>query len=219
MTLSPSGSSDAVIPGDPERRRSILRAAIDTFARYGYRKTSMDDVARDAGLSRPGLYFLFSNKNDLFQAAVRQLLDDALEQTSTALQVPDQAIDICVADAIDKWLGRYVGPQSITDVGKLLETSQSQLGEMYSEYMTHCQELLASAIAEAVTRGDAELPDGATALDAATTAYAAANDLKHRVADRAEFTEHIRTAALLIIRPRRSRRYTERTHSTAIQRR
>lgn len=203
--MSRSGSSEAAIPGDPERRRSILSAAINTFARYGYRKTSMDDVARDADLSRPGLYFLFSSKEVLFQAAVQQLLDDALEQTSTALQIPDQAIDIRVANAIDKWLGHYVGPQSVTDVGKLLENSQSQLGEMYSEYMTGCQELLASAITEAVMHGDAELPDGATALDAATTAYAAANDLKHRVIDRAEFTERTRTSALLILRPRRSR--------------
>jgi AcrR family transcriptional regulator len=35
-----------------ERRAALLAAAAEVFARYGYRKASMDDVARAAGLSR-----------------------------------------------------------------------------------------------------------------------------------------------------------------------
>jgi hypothetical protein len=39
---------------------------------------------------------------------------------------------------------------------------------------------IAEAIAEAIARREAELPSDATALDAAATVYAAANDWKHR---------------------------------------
>jgi AcrR family transcriptional regulator len=43
--------------GDIPRRADVLDAAWRTFTRYGYRKTSMDDVAAEAEISRPGLYF------------------------------------------------------------------------------------------------------------------------------------------------------------------
>jgi hypothetical protein len=72
---------------------------------------------------------------------------------------------------------------------------------MYANYIEACHSLLAEAITEAIARGEAELPRGATALDAAATVYAAANDWKHRSDDRAEFAGHVRTSALLVVRP------------------
>jgi AcrR family transcriptional regulator len=53
-----------------ERRAALLAAAAEVFARYGYRKASMDDVARAAGLSRQGLYLHYPTKDALFKAAV-----------------------------------------------------------------------------------------------------------------------------------------------------
>src|SRR5258708_36742368 len=50
------------------RRLAILEAATPVFLRYGYKKTSMDDLARAAGLSRQGLYLHFENKEALFKA-------------------------------------------------------------------------------------------------------------------------------------------------------
>ena len=48
------------------RHESLLQAAFGVFLRYGYKKTSMDDLARAAGLSRQGLYLHFANKDALF---------------------------------------------------------------------------------------------------------------------------------------------------------
>ncbi|MFD6726563.1 helix-turn-helix domain-containing protein, partial [Streptomyces sp. NPDC060131] len=42
---------------DADRRTMVLESAMATFARFGYRKTSMEEVARAAHISRPGLYF------------------------------------------------------------------------------------------------------------------------------------------------------------------
>ncbi|MGO4422861.1 TetR/AcrR family transcriptional regulator, partial [Streptomyces sp. MCAF7] len=53
----------------------VLDVALTTFARFGYRKTSMEEVAKAARISRPGLYFLFSSKEDLFRAAVTEVLE------------------------------------------------------------------------------------------------------------------------------------------------
>lgn len=53
------------------RRAVVLDAAFECFLQYGFAKTSLDDVAKKAKISRPLLYLLFKNKDDLFVAAIR----------------------------------------------------------------------------------------------------------------------------------------------------
>src|SRR5262249_126679 len=61
----------------PDRRAGLLEAALGNFVRFGFRKTSMDDVARDAGISRQALYAHFADKEELFREAMRYGLDVA----------------------------------------------------------------------------------------------------------------------------------------------
>jgi AcrR family transcriptional regulator len=60
---------------DAARRRAILDAAQACFLQFGYAKTSLDDIARRANLSRPLLYRKFKNKEDIFGA----VYDDVFE--------------------------------------------------------------------------------------------------------------------------------------------
>jgi AcrR family transcriptional regulator len=60
---------------DAERRRAILDAALACFIQFGYAKTSLDDIARRASLSRPLLYRKYRNKEDIFGA----VYDDVFE--------------------------------------------------------------------------------------------------------------------------------------------
>jgi AcrR family transcriptional regulator len=52
----------------------ILESAIETFARFGYRKASMEDVAQKMGMTKSNLYFYCENKQDLYQKAVAHAL-------------------------------------------------------------------------------------------------------------------------------------------------
>src|SRR5260370_9883596 len=58
--------------GSPQRE-AILVAATAIFLRYGFKKTSMDDVARAAGVSRQGLYLYFDTEDLLFREARQHL--------------------------------------------------------------------------------------------------------------------------------------------------
>ncbi len=62
-----------------EKEPRVIEAAEGVFFRYGYRKTTMGDIATAAGISRPALYLLFCNKERIFEAVLRrwsaQLLD------------------------------------------------------------------------------------------------------------------------------------------------
>lgn len=54
-------------PAD-ERRAMILTAARTCFLRNGYAQTRMDEIAREAGLSKGGVYFHFQSKDEIFEA-------------------------------------------------------------------------------------------------------------------------------------------------------
>jgi AcrR family transcriptional regulator len=64
------------------RRLHVLRVATEMFARQGYRKTSMDEVAQRAGVAKGTLYTYFATKNELLVAAIalekREHLDEAM---------------------------------------------------------------------------------------------------------------------------------------------
>jgi AcrR family transcriptional regulator len=67
------------------RRESVLDAAFETIGRYGYRRTSMDDIAVAVGISRPALYQEFKNKADIYRAGVQRFLDISMESVTGAL--------------------------------------------------------------------------------------------------------------------------------------
>jgi AcrR family transcriptional regulator len=51
-----------------DRQNLILTAALGVFGRYGFKRTSMEDIAREAGISRASLYLSFENKSAIFMA-------------------------------------------------------------------------------------------------------------------------------------------------------
>ena len=50
-----------------------LDAATEVFCRYGFQRTTMGDIAKQAGMSRPALYLLFPDKDAIFTAVVRHM--------------------------------------------------------------------------------------------------------------------------------------------------
>jgi len=53
-------------PKSEDTREKILVAAIQRFSKFGYRRTSINDVAEEAGLARATVYLYWRRKQDLF---------------------------------------------------------------------------------------------------------------------------------------------------------
>src|SRR5258708_2762533 len=53
-----------------QREERILDAATRLLMRWGYRKTTIDDVAREAGVGKGTIYLHWKDKNQLFSAAI-----------------------------------------------------------------------------------------------------------------------------------------------------
>jgi AcrR family transcriptional regulator len=74
----------AVPTADPKRAR-VLQGAMTVFLAYGFTRTTMDDIARAAEVSRPALYLLFKNKTDIYRALASDFRDEAVERARSAL--------------------------------------------------------------------------------------------------------------------------------------
>jgi TetR/AcrR family transcriptional regulator len=70
------------------KRSAILNAALMLFSRNGLHGTSVEQIAVQADISKPNLFYYFSSKDEVYVAVLRRLLDEWLEPLR-ALQ-PDQ---------------------------------------------------------------------------------------------------------------------------------
>lgn len=58
------------------KKRDIIEAAIRTVTRYGIKKTSMTDIAFEAGVSRQTLYSHFNNREAIWLATIEMITVD-----------------------------------------------------------------------------------------------------------------------------------------------
>ena len=71
-----------------ERRQQILRAAATAFVSRGFDGTSMEEVARAAGVTRLIVYRIFESKEALYLAVLSSVLDDLADRFDPPLGAP-----------------------------------------------------------------------------------------------------------------------------------
>lgn len=86
----------------------ILDAAFHAFATYGFRRTTMDDIARGVGLSRSALYLHYRNKEDLFRKLAERYFTDALAAMEAALMAPGQTPEQALIAAFTAKDGKFM---------------------------------------------------------------------------------------------------------------
>ena len=76
-----SGAGNAPKPSriQQKNRRIILEAALDVFSQHGYRGATLDQIAREAGLSKPNILYYFEGKEDIHVTLLNQLMDAWLD--------------------------------------------------------------------------------------------------------------------------------------------
>ncbi len=65
-----------------EKRKELLAKAVTCFTRYGYSKTTLDDVAKETGINKASLYHYFKNKEALFLQVLLQVSAAGIEDLS-----------------------------------------------------------------------------------------------------------------------------------------
>jgi AcrR family transcriptional regulator len=91
----------------PERRRPlVLDAAFELFLEHGYDGTSMEAVARAAGVTKPVVYDCFASKEELFTALLRREETRVLGQIAAALPrgADSDDAELLLGDALTAFL-------------------------------------------------------------------------------------------------------------------
>jgi AcrR family transcriptional regulator len=76
-----------------DRRKTILEAARRVFLAYGFKRTTMADIADAAGISRPALYLEFKNKADIYRAGFQLMVESTFRDVERTLQKQGPLID------------------------------------------------------------------------------------------------------------------------------
>ncbi len=101
-----------------ERTAQIIAAAIAAFARLGFDKTRMDDIAREAGVSKGTLYLYFKSKDEIITAVLDQFFTDEMDGVADLLAAP-----IPVAHKLE------------TLIVQMMADTESQLGQYLSVWL------------------------------------------------------------------------------------
>lgn len=91
----------------PSRRQHIVNAAVRVFGRAGLADAGMQDIADEAGVAATAVYYHFSGKEQLFDLALRQVLDqvDEVVRLSRADDEPGDSERLArVIDAVWDWI-------------------------------------------------------------------------------------------------------------------
>ncbi|OES43959.1 TetR/AcrR family transcriptional regulator [Domibacillus iocasae] len=68
-----------------ERKKDIIEAATKSFTLFGYKATTMDQVAKLANVGKGTIYTFFKNKEELFEEILRTLIQEMKEAAETVI--------------------------------------------------------------------------------------------------------------------------------------
>jgi AcrR family transcriptional regulator len=134
----------------PPRQAAILAAAVKVFFQFGYRKTSMEDVAGAAEVSRQTLYLQFGDKERLFRAALEYLTEQMLvirrlvgNQNGTVEQTLMGVFEVLCGDSL--------AVSSQINIAELLVVARSQEESIVSRFEADVLSVIADTLTQAGT--------------------------------------------------------------------
>ena len=140
-----------------DRVERILAAAYTCFTRHGVRRTTMDDIAAAAEMSRPAVYQYVRNKDDAFRRLAQRLYDGALADARAAA-----AVDGPLAERLHDLLAVKLGLtlqlwRDSPHAAELLDAGARLSGELVEGFTAELRELATTTVAAAARRGEVDL--------------------------------------------------------------
>lgn len=86
-------NSDNKTMAHSNMRNTIVSIASEVFAKFGFKKTTVDDIAQALSKGKSSIYYYFSSKEDIFKAVVDKEADTLREKINEILQSDLKVID------------------------------------------------------------------------------------------------------------------------------
>jgi len=134
-----------------EKELRVIEAAKTVFLRHGFRRVTMQDIADEAGISRPALYLVFPNKEEIFKATVLQVSFQSLtviRANLPALTTVEERLNF----AFEIWTVRnYELMISSPDARDLIDCTQGFARETMRKMSADFESLLVEILAPALS--------------------------------------------------------------------
>jgi AcrR family transcriptional regulator len=171
----------------------ILDAALPVFVRHGFRKASMADIARAAGISRASLYLSFSSKEEVFRAGSTRAHARTMQDVAAVLAGHGdvfERLEGAVAAFHEGLIAPFAGS---ADAVELFDVNMALARDITLAARDRLVALLAQALADAQGAG-AVAPDRLQArpVDLAGVIVAAMDGIKHAPGDGGQREAHMR---------------------------
>lgn len=152
------------------KREAILLAAETVFRQYGYRRTSMEDIAKEADVSRPSVYSYFKNKDEVFRCLSARLHENALAESKQRLDAdPEKA---SLEERIEGALASKLG--GVTTFGdesphgnEICDEANRLCGDIVLDATSRFQVMLTAALRKANREDEIALGGGKPSAQAA----------------------------------------------------
>jgi AcrR family transcriptional regulator len=133
-----------------KKKTEILNAARVVFLRYGYKKSTMVDIAKEIGLNQASLYYYFNNKEEIFVESLLAEFNDFKERVRTIITEKSPIQEKIISFFNLKLKFFYENPisQQISDLNpkKISEPHKKQIYNLNERERTLIKSLLEKAI-------------------------------------------------------------------------
>ncbi len=196
MSKSDESNRDDKEP-DSNKRAAILAGAEAQFSQYGFRRTSMEDIARQIGVSRASLYSYFDNKEAIFRGLSEALYEESIAKASAELRLGrgSTPVDVRIYQGLCGFYIRLYGILESTPHGAdIIEASSRLSADIVQTYYERIEKMLAAELAFAADNGEIDLRSaGVTAKSAAEMIRLASAGLKQGSRTFADYKKRLST--------------------------
>ena len=155
----------------PAPQDRILDAAMRVFRRHGFRRSSIEQAAEEAGLTRQALYHHFASKEALFRAVIERLYETSLAAEATAARDAEKAgrdlADILVAQIGARLKHLFASLEGSPHLDELFSEHLAQARELYQAYAVRFGDEVAATITRVCRARKLKLASGVSVCELA----------------------------------------------------
>lgn len=119
---------------DPNNKTErVLAASLTCFKQYGFKRTSMEDIAKAADMSRPSLYLVFKNKTDIFRSLSEAFHAKTLLATQQALDMDAPMQERITAAVVARMTPLYALAHDSVHGPELFDVNQNTSGDINAD--------------------------------------------------------------------------------------
>lgn len=117
-----------------ERPAEILTAALKTFSTKGFAATKLDEVAKEAGVSKGTLYLYFESKEALFKAVVSEYVLPQIAKAEEQAEQYSGSIEKLMLTIVDQWRINVL-ESDISGIPKMMIAEASNFPDLANFYL------------------------------------------------------------------------------------